>query len=615
MMHALNGWTIDLAWALLHFVWQGALIGCASAVGLALMRNARPQARYAFCGAALLLCLVIPLWHIMAPLAQDAAPAVAEAGQGAMPDVAMPLQLQALPTAVMAHSAWPQWVVVVWSLGAMLMLLRMMLGLAWVQRVGAQAGCDADPYWQARLATLAERMGQGRLPRLRMLDGLDGPITTGHWRPMILMPAALLTHMPADLIEALLAHELAHIRRLDYLANLLQSVVEILLFYHPVVWWLSNRIRIEREQIADDLAADALGQPKRLARALSELDQYRYAATQLALAAHGGNLASRIGRLVRPGQQPLGWKLLPPILGLATLVIAAHASSLSAAGAGAQAPVAATAGKPSGINSVTISDADQRFTYALVSLKDGSNILSGTGKDAKEVEATRAALKRDFLWARQDGRRYVITDPATLAKAQALWSPVKVISNEMDRLGKQMDAQGQALARTAEATDAAHSQTRQAADATPEVKATQKQLAAAQAQQRKIAEDIRTVQAKLATSQDEKQTAQLQQQQDQLESSSDRLESAIETLTERIDQLTEAKEQALHAIQDKAEKDADKAMGQLESQMTALERKQDQAQKMAEQQLQVLIKEAIQHGLGRQASAVSHSAGMPSGLL
>ena len=83
----------------------------------------------------------------------------------------------------------------------------------------------------------------------------------------MLVPAVLVTGMPPHLLEALLAHELGHIRRHDYLINLLQNVVEILLFYHPAVWWLSRRIRTEREQIADDFAAHHLGDPRRLALA------------------------------------------------------------------------------------------------------------------------------------------------------------------------------------------------------------------------------------------------------------------------------------------------------------------------------------------------------------
>ena len=97
----------------------------------------------------------------------------------------------------------------------------------------------------------------------------------GWWRPVIFVPAGLLTGMPSDYLEALQAHELAHVQRFDYVVNLIQSAIEMLLFYHPAVWWISRQIRIEREQIADDLAASGLGDTRRLALALQQLDLFR----------------------------------------------------------------------------------------------------------------------------------------------------------------------------------------------------------------------------------------------------------------------------------------------------------------------------------------------------
>src|SRR5690606_35692653 len=156
---------------------------------------------------------------------------------------------------------------------------------------------------------------------LRMSEEGDSPVTAGWRRPVVLLPVALLARMPAELVEALIAHELAHIRRHDYLVNLLQGAVETLLFYHPVVWWLSRRIRIERELVADGLAAAALGEPRRLAVALSELDRQagvRSLApqTRYAPAAHGGHLMSRIRQLVRPQPRAIAKAAALPLIGL-----------------------------------------------------------------------------------------------------------------------------------------------------------------------------------------------------------------------------------------------------------------------------------------------------------
>jgi D-alanyl-D-alanine endopeptidase (penicillin-binding protein 7) len=117
------------------------------------------------------------------------------------------------------------------------------------------------------------------------------------------------------------------VKRHDYLVNLVQNVVESLLFYHPAVWWISRRVRFEREQVADDFAARTLGEPRRLALALSELERMQFAdarsGQRLAQAANGGDLVARIRRLLKPGTQALNWQAAIPVLGLA-LACAAH---------------------------------------------------------------------------------------------------------------------------------------------------------------------------------------------------------------------------------------------------------------------------------------------------
>ena len=146
---------------------------------------------------------------------------------------------------------------------------------------------------------------------------------------MLLVPANLVTGMPPDLLEALLAHELAHVRRHDYLVNLLQFAAEILLFFHPTVWWLSRRIRIERERIADDMAAALIGQPRRLAR-LERLEPgCRRRARAGGAGARDGDLLDRIRRLTRPDSLPARRAVAMPAL--------AAMLAVAIAGAGVQA--------------------------------------------------------------------------------------------------------------------------------------------------------------------------------------------------------------------------------------------------------------------------------------
>ena len=300
-----------LGWVLLYFVWQGVIVGAVSAVLLWLLRHASARWRYAVCALALLLCLCIPTVHLLSLLSGTS---LAQ------------LPMAAPPAWRAALQAWMPALVLAWSAGVGLMSLRLCLGLAWVGRLRRQA-VAAPAIWQARLDALALRMGlhRSRQVPLKLHAGLASPVTVGFWRPVILLPAALLSGMPVALLEALLAHELAHVRRWDYLVNLLQSVAEALLFFHPVVWWLSARMRAEREQVADALAAQALQDPQQLATALHALSLHTAAPQHsgLLMSARGGALLTRIERLMAPGPDTAGWKLAVPalLLACATLLL------------------------------------------------------------------------------------------------------------------------------------------------------------------------------------------------------------------------------------------------------------------------------------------------------
>ncbi|MDY0960894.1 M56 family metallopeptidase [Massilia sp. CFBP9026] len=299
----------SIGWTLIHFSWQGALVGGQTALALALLRKARPETRYLVACIGLLLCLAWPATELFLRLGNDS---------GA--DGALAIVLSGAAVGVAQESGWSglfqrnlAWIVAAWAVCALLLALRMIAGLMWVRRAATREG--HDPAWQARLDRLATQFGLARPIRLRIVNGLSSPVTAGWWRPVVLVPASLVTTMPPHLLEALLAHELAHIRRHDYLVNLCQNVIESLLFYHPAVWWISRRIRVEREQIADSIAARQLGEPRRLALALSELEKLQFSTHHLAQAANGGDLMSRIKQLVRPDTEALNWKAAIPVLG------------------------------------------------------------------------------------------------------------------------------------------------------------------------------------------------------------------------------------------------------------------------------------------------------------
>jgi len=319
----MNALTIAIGWTLIHFLWQGLLLGCATAAVLALLRNQRPQYRYLVACSALLACAAWPTAGLALRLGS-----AGDGGQGVIFSGAL-LAGVADDHGLLDLQAPLRWIVVIWAACAALMAVRMALGMLWIERTAQRPGAE-HAAWQARLDAMAARFGIARAVRLRVADALASPITAGWWRPVVLLPAALVAGMPPDLLEALLAHELAHIRHHDYLINLLQNVIEALLFYHPAVWWISNRIRAEREQMADDFAASQLGEPRRLALALSELEKLQFSTHHLAQAANGGDLMVRIKRLVRPAPQALNWKAAIPVLGLAAACLSIYANAVAA---------------------------------------------------------------------------------------------------------------------------------------------------------------------------------------------------------------------------------------------------------------------------------------------
>jgi beta-lactamase regulating signal transducer with metallopeptidase domain len=221
------------------------------------------------------------------------------------------------------------WIVAVWLTGAFAFSMRLAGGWLVASRLrfaGVVRPAPSD--WQDRLSALASRVGISGPVRLLVSSLAQTPMAVGHLRPVILVPLGALAGLPADQLEALLAHELAHVFRYDYLANLLQSVVEALLFYHPAVWWISKQIRAERELCCDDIAVAIAGDRIRYARALADLEAFRSASAQPVLAATGGDLLARIRRLVDPSTTTTARPGLGAAIAIAILVFVGAAATV-----------------------------------------------------------------------------------------------------------------------------------------------------------------------------------------------------------------------------------------------------------------------------------------------
>ncbi|HPU34904.1 MAG TPA: M56 family metallopeptidase [Phycisphaerae bacterium] len=196
------------------------------------------------------------------------------------------------------------WFVVVWLVGMSVLSLRLLGGWVQVQKIRRDRSGEISDWKlqiseaRAAVAELAKRLRVSRPVRLLVSAEAQAPMAIGWLRPVILLPASAITGLTPEQLRAVLAHELAHIRRYDYLVNILQSVVETVLFYHPAVWWVSRRIRVEREHCCDDMAVAVSGNVLSYARALERMELLRAEPARLAVAATSGSLLARIRRLV-----------------------------------------------------------------------------------------------------------------------------------------------------------------------------------------------------------------------------------------------------------------------------------------------------------------------------
>jgi beta-lactamase regulating signal transducer with metallopeptidase domain len=324
-----------LAAILVHFAWQGFAI---TTTCWALMTlNRRPTIRYAIGCVGLLTTLAAPIVTFVlrpapAPLALPSVVLFSpqrEIVASALLIITKPAEIRS-PKSTLAEraDAWllvgSPWITAGWFAGTSIVGLRHALGLAAIARLRRRATPVLDAVLVGRLARLGRRMKVRVSVAFLSSGAIDSPCVIGWLRPAILWPACALTGLTPLQLDALLAHELAHIRRHDYFINLLQTVVETLGFYHPAVWWLSRRVRQEREHCCDDIAAEIFGDRHGYARALVSLETSRGRPLSGVVASNGGSLMTRVRRLVAPARTSSALRPFPsPVLMTAVLCAAA----------------------------------------------------------------------------------------------------------------------------------------------------------------------------------------------------------------------------------------------------------------------------------------------------
>lgn len=322
---------IRVGLALLHFLWQGGLIAAALAFVLRLLRRGSPDARYAAATVALMLMAATPVVTLLSSRASESVaapsltagnaiqrPATPAARLGGSEGTAPPVQAPAGVAVRIPAARSSQWVeraaagvrrrlplvVAAWLAGVLLLAVWRTAGWVQVRRLTGRGTCDVAHGLQERLTAMARRLRMSAPVRAVESAVAAVPMVVGCLRPVVVVPACVMTGLTPEQLDALLAHELAHIRRHDHLVNAVQIVIETLLFYHPAVWWTSRRMRLEREYCCDDLAAAVCRDRAVYARALTALEELRCTSV---VAASGGNLLARILRILdAPSRERIG---------------------------------------------------------------------------------------------------------------------------------------------------------------------------------------------------------------------------------------------------------------------------------------------------------------------
>ena len=373
-----------IGWTVLHAAWQAAALALLLALAARWMDTRAARARYLAACAALALAVLLPLATLLF--------ATVDAAGGA--DAASAAPAGGVAIALPGMEAAPRvlaWIGTLWIAGAAAALARLGVGWRGTRRLRREGVHPAPAAWEDALRRLAGRMEVGTPVALRVSDRVDVPLVAGLRRPMILVPRAVAEALDARQAEAVLTHELVHVRRRDALANLLQLAAEALFVHHPAVRWISAQARREREHRCDAavvaLGADALV----YARALAALERLR-PGRRLALAAADGELLDRVRRLVAGGAEGGG----RPVRAAGAAAAGGLVLALAACGAAERTrPLLASPAPP--LMTVRATDPAGDFTLGV----RGGHVVSAT-LDGEPVARGRLVQVRDSVTVLSD---------------------------------------------------------------------------------------------------------------------------------------------------------------------------------------------------------------------
>ncbi len=328
---------------ILHSLWQGFLSLFLLALFLRFGKAKQPNTRFTVAFATLLIFLaafggtLCQQWIDLAPTpvitpstefpAETIGVSSSSLAQTALEPTTVVESSSNWETGLTRLTQLAPWLAWLWVVGSFIFGLRLVNGIVQSQRLRYRTQ-PIPANWQQQVKKLSQRLGINQAVSYASTNRSNTPLTLGWIKPIILIPTSLLTMMPADQLEAIFIHELAHIKRRDYLWNLIQSVAEIILFYHPAYWYISSVLERERELACDKLTINVTQRPRVYAQALLQVATQ---ATQIPLqsvAASGKRgLSDRIQQIIYPGRAQRGISVVPFIMLLSVVSLSLVAFS------------------------------------------------------------------------------------------------------------------------------------------------------------------------------------------------------------------------------------------------------------------------------------------------
>jgi bla regulator protein BlaR1 len=390
------GWTESTllhaaGWALIHMCWQAPVLAALARAGSDLLGPARPRGRYAmyFGGLVLVPCLAVAtafwiatVWPTAARVRFDQ---VLTAGPDALP-VAAPALLSSVYEGMQRVLPW---LALAWATLALPALVRVLYGIATARRLARGPAEPPPASWTLLLLQIGRRLSARA--DLAISGAVSVPSVVGVLRPRVLIPSAAAGVLRTGELASVLAHELAHVRRRDPLAGVVQAIIEALFWFHPAVRAMGRRARAEREHCCDDLVVRVVGNPLGWARTLAALEQLRGEGNRLVAAATDGVLLERVRRLLgkteptpQRGRAVLGGMLASAVLLAGCILLTApyrHGAALPAS----LRPY---------LGSYTVQAVDPAGTF---SVSVGAARLVGATIDGDAVPAKRLQQKHDSL--------------------------------------------------------------------------------------------------------------------------------------------------------------------------------------------------------------------------